>query len=325
MDQKTRINLSARIGLNDMQRLGGPEQAESERLASLEASVAERVPRITPPQAFEGRPGYQPGFIEGFDVPLPSLFGIQARDVLKIPDYNDRLDYQHFSIVMSRSRRMAMFVACNIDGSRSKKIPRGDDIWSYDGRIPIEAQIGEELYQRNALDRGHLVRREDPNWGDDSTAEIANEDTFHFTNCTPQMAAFNQKTWLGLENYVLENARLWKDSVHVFTGPVFSATDRIYRDIALPTAFWKVLAFVHDDGRPSATAYMIDQANELRGLGPEAAYGRYRTFQRSIRHIEEITGIGFHALQDFDGFSNEETRTGARIEVPLRSLADVRV
>jgi endonuclease G len=172
----------------------------------------------------------------------------------------DRLDYQHFSIVMSKSRRIAMFVACNIDGSTSKTIDRGDDKWAYDGRIPLDAQIGEELYADNDLDRGHLVRREDPNWGTDESAAVANEDTFHFTNCSPQMGAFNQRTWLGLENYILQNTRRWQDRVTVFTGPVFRDDDPVYRGIRIPVAYWKVVAFVHDDGRPSATAYVIDQS-----------------------------------------------------------------
>ena len=89
-----------------------------------------------------------------------------GRDVLQIEGVaGNRLDYQHFSVMMSRSRKVAMFVAVNIDGKASKSIQRENDVWSLDGRIPIEAQIGEDLYSANDLDRGHLVRREDPNWG----------------------------------------------------------------------------------------------------------------------------------------------------------------
>jgi endonuclease G len=104
---------------------------------------------------------------------------------------------------------------------------------------------------------------------------------------------------------------------------VFTDEDMVYRDVPLPSAFWKVVAFITDDGRPSATAYMIDQKRALSAL--EAAYGRYRTYQRSVRRIEEITGLSFGPLRDFDGFSNEERRTGTRIEVELRHLGDIRV
>ena len=47
-------------------------------------------------------------------------------------------------------------------------------------------QTGEEAYRDNPLDRGHLVRRLDPAWGASrDEAKRSNDDTFHFTNCTP--------------------------------------------------------------------------------------------------------------------------------------------
>jgi endonuclease G len=319
----TTIDVTRRPRLEDLKPLGGPAASDGTApRPGLEAAV-EAAPRVTPAAAFADRPGYSTVFLGDFVVPLPEPQGRRARDVLKIPGHDDRLDYQHFSIVMSASRRIAMFVACNVDGAQTVPIERARDRWAFDGRIPSDAQIGDDLYARNDLDRGHLVRREDPNWGTMEEATTANEDTFHFTNCSPQMATFNQQTWLGLENYVLGNAKIWKERVTVLTGPVFTDEDMVYRDVPLPSAFWKVVAFITDDGRPSATAYMIDQKRALTAL--EAAYGRYRTYQRSVRRIEEITGLGFGPLRDFDGFSNEERRTGTRIEVELRHLGDIRV
>jgi endonuclease G len=321
------VNLSIRPRLSDLRRLAGPAAAESKRIeATIESATEARKksPRITAPATFDGRTGYEADFIQGFPVPLPKPIGRSRNDVLPIEGSRDhRLDYQHFSVVMSVARRMAMFVAVNMDGKKSKKIERANDVWALDGRVAVEAQIGEELYFDNDLDRGHLVRREDPNWGTAEDAEIANEDTFHFTNCSPQMAAFNQHTWLGLENYVLKEARVSKDQISVFTGPVFGGRDPEYRGVRIPLAYWKVIAFVNEDGRPSATAYMIDQKRELKNL--EATFGVYKTYQRSVRQIEELTDLDFGDLSAFDGFSNEERATNTRVESVLRTLADVRV
>lgn len=321
------VNLAIRPRLSDLERLGGPADAEASQVESAMESALEarrRGPRVTAAAVFEGRTGYQDGFLDGFPVSLPAPIDGSRQDVLPIEGTaNNRLDYQHFSVIMSRSRRIAMFVAVNIDGAQSKSIQRQNDVWALDGRIPAEAQIGEELYSANDLDRGHLVRREDPNWGGSDEAEIANEDTFHFTNCSPQMAAFNQKTWLGLETYVLQEARVSKDRITVFTGPVFGARDPEYRGVKIPLAYWKVIAFINEDGRPSASAYMIDQKQELRNL--EATFGVYKTYQRSVRQIEELAGLDFGALSNFDGFSNEERATNVRIESALRSPADMRV
>jgi endonuclease G len=316
------VDLARRPRLGDMKRVGGPADAQLEASVKVEAAQRERRLRVSPPEKFAGRTGYDADFL-AFGAPLPTPTGPCARDVLETGTAGNRLDYEHFSVVMSQSRRMAMFVAVNIDGGTSIKINRDSDTWFLDGRIPIEAQLGEELYAQNLLDRGHLVRREDPNWGDEDTAETANEDTFHFTNCSPQMAGFNQRTWLGLEDYLLINTRKLRERVTVLSGPVFGNSDLQYRGALIPLAYWKVVAFTTDDGKPSATAYMIDQEHELTQL--EAAFGRYKTYQRSVRRIERLTGLDFGRLREFDGFSNEEAATGTEIEAVIRTLGDLRV
>src|SRR5262245_59534327 len=149
-----------------------------------------------------------------------------------------------------------------------------------------------------------MVRREDPIWGSMAVAHRANRDTFHFTNSCPQMAGVNQRVWLGLENYVLHNARADGMRVSVFTGPFFSDDDLEYRGAVVPLSFWKVVAIVTENGRPSATAYKVSQARELAEL--EFVYGAYKTFQISVRQVIDGTGIDFSGLVNYDGFSEHE-------------------
>ena len=54
--------------------------------------------------------------------------------------------------------------AVNIDGEHSVRIKRGDDKWFTDGRLPLEAQLRDVNFADAQIDRGHMVRREDPNW-----------------------------------------------------------------------------------------------------------------------------------------------------------------
>jgi endonuclease G, mitochondrial len=314
------LDLQYHPRLHDMYRLGPAEDRRSAFESALEAR--RRPPRVTAPETLADRGGYDPDFLGEFVVPWPSPVGARGADVSLVDGSADnRLDYTHFSVTMSASRRLAMIVGVNISGAESVSVTRTADKWSYDGRLPIVAQVGEDLYADNLLDRGHLVRRQDPNWGEE--AETANEDTFHFTNCSPQMAGFNQKTWLSLEDHILQNTQRWQERVTVFSGPVFRDDDRSYRGLRIPTAYWKVVAFLSDDGKPSATAYMIDQVRELGDL--EASFGRFKTYQRSVARIQELTDIDFGELSQFDGFSNEERATGTRIESELRKPEDMRV
>jgi endonuclease G len=279
------------------------------------------APRTTPAGVLAERQGYADDFLGDFVVPWPTPSVELAPDVYPLDNAGNRLDYTHFSITMSRSRRLALYVGVNIDGEHSVEVKRGRDAWAYDGRLPAQAQIGESLYADNLLDRGHLVRRQDPNWG--PQAEVANGDTFHFTNCSPQMSAFNQKTWLELEDYVLDNTRRWKQRVTVFSGPVLHEEDRQYRGVRIPEAFWKVVAFLSEDGKPSASAYLITQSRELGQL--EFTFGRLRTYQCSVTQIQQLTGIEFGNLAQYDGFSNEERLTGTRIQAQIQGPRDIRL
>ena len=307
------IDLSYRPRLADLQQLG---RSNSGLLPFEQEGV-----RTSEPGTFRGRAGYREDFLTGFVVSLPDTTAI-AEDVLPVPEsVGSRLDYEHFSVVMSKSRRLALFTAVNIDGSASVSVPRGGDPWAFDGRIPEEAQAGDELYADNDFDRGHLVRREDPNWG--PTASVANRDTFHFTNCAPQLFVFNQRTWLSLEDYILANTRRVGERATVFTGPVFRPNDPVYRGVAIPLAYWKVVAFIHDDGRPSASAYMIDHDVDLDAQS--LLFGAFKTYQRSVLSIESLTKLDFGSLQEFDGFSNEEKATGDVVRVLITEAEDIRL
>jgi len=263
--------------------------------------------------------GYEPKFL-GPRVELPALSPAQLADAaVRLDGRGHVLEYVHFSVVMCRTRRMAYYTAVNIDGKQIKSIPRDRDVWYFDPRLSREDQIGPDLYVGNELDQGHLVRRTDPVWG--RSAATANEDTFHFTNCAPQHARLNRRTWLALEDYILSNADNHDLKVTVFTGPVFRADDMTYRAAyRLPAEFWKVVVMVKPDRSLSATAYLQTQKNLLEDL--EFAYGPYRTYQVAVTRIEAITGLDFGRLRDFDPLADTESAGPARV---IGGAEDVRV
>lgn len=261
--------------------------------------------------------GYDPAFLgEGLNVPLPPVK--DAADVAETLDGGKELDYTHFSIVMSRSRRLAYYSAVNIDGSQLVEVKRSNDKWYFDPRMAREFQSGPELYARNDLDRGHLTRRQDPNWGRDAVQ--ANAHTFHFTNSAPQHKGLNQKTWLSLEDYILENAGANGFKVNVFTGPVFRDDDVVYRgEFRIPAEFWKVAVMAKEDGALSATAYLLTQRDLIGDL--EFAYGPFQTFQVPLALLDELAGIDWSALQPHDPLANVEG-AGARL---IAGRGDIRL
>ncbi len=262
------------------------------------------------PESFTGRDGYDPDFLGtgGLSVPLPGL-GRWCEDVAPVSDdADDVLKYRHFSVLQSASRRLPLLTAVNIDGGRMVRLKRKGS-WKLDGRLDPEHQIGNELYRHNPLDRGHMVRRRDPGWGDSrEQAQEAEIDTFHYTNSTPQHKDLNQRDWVGLEDYVLEAAETRGFRISVFTGPIFREGDRRLREqpgaemIQIPEEFWKIAVMVNDDtGELSATGYVLSHGEMIRDL-TEAAFvlGHYETYQVRIARIEEETGLDFGRLKEFD-------------------------
>lgn len=265
------------------------------------------------------REGYRADFLgSGKRVRLPSLTADQEEDAVPVPERSDYvLPYTHFSVVMCQSRRLSYFTAVNIDGDQSINLRRSG-AWALDPRIPAEMQCGDEIYQGNKLDKGHMVRRLDPVWGSPDIAKKANNDTFLYTNACPQHALLNQGTWNELENYILNNTDERNMKVSVFTGPVLKTSDPAYRGIKIPQEYWKVVAMVKPNGKLSATAYMLSQSQLMDDLElPEFQFGAFQTFQVTISKIEEETKLSFGSLKDFDPLSSSEfERTVIAISSP---------
>jgi DNA/RNA endonuclease G (NUC1) len=304
------------------------------------ASDADRADEIEGEEAtaadYKGREGYAAKFLgDRFEIPLPSVVR-DAEDVLKYANDGKAdtvLRYEHYSVVMSKSRRMCFFSAANIDGGQSRKGARV--AWKWDPRIPRTQQIMNECYGAPPkFSRGHMTRREDPGWGDPKTAKRGNEDSMHVTNTTPQMQAFNAPIWLALEDYALQHAREDEMKISVFTGPYFATNDPVMYGIKIPRAFWKVIAFIHDDtGELCATGYQMTQQQSLPD--EEFVFGTFTSpqlhvaTQVPIASIETLSGLSFGDLASVDPLADGDeavgtgplqtsSRSGSCAELPQR-------
>ena len=243
--------------------------------------------------------GYDPDFLTT-PLPLPQ----PAQRVRELPS-------PRFTVLLDPVRRLAVVTAVNIDGARVLELPRTGE-WRLDDRVPAAEQTGPAVYAKNDLDRGHLVRRRDPVWGDPATARAAGEATFTYPNAAPQAAGFNQSKllWLGLEDHVLAYAETTDQRLSVFTAPILADDDPAYRGIRIPLRFWKVAAWRVDDG-PAAAGFVLDQSELVDTRDETLAappLGTFRTFQVPIADIAALTGIDLGPLIGADVLD----RRGAR-------------
>ena len=141
------------------------------------------------------------------------------------------------------------------------------------------------------------MRRLDPAWGTEVLAKAANDDTFHFTNATPQHHEFNAGStlWAGLEDYVLDNADTADLAVSVLTGPVLRRRRRrataacSCRASSGRSSRWSSSPA---RSRSPATCSARRRCSTTSRATEEFSYGAYRTFQVPVRRIAALTGLG---------------------------------
>ncbi|MGX5637687.1 DNA/RNA non-specific endonuclease [Brevundimonas diminuta ATCC 11568] len=279
----------------------------------------------TPAADLADRQGFDPGFL-GDDLVTPwpilsdDLMAGLAKPTDATPQRPYELRYTHFGVMFSERLKLPVMTAVNIDGGRAVRLKRGRDRWFFDERIPVSAQFTSQDYNHRGIDRGHMVRREDPNWGE--LAAQANSDTFHLTNAAPQHSSFNRSAelWLGLESYILESSRTWGFKASVFTGAVHLPDDPplVEDGMPVPLEYWKLAVMrAADSPRLHATAWLLSQGQLVRRMLEERnrrearegfVLGPFRTFQISVEDLGKALGYDLGPYIEADPFRAEQER-----------------
>ena len=280
------IEVSVRIG--DVAAHGVSVGQSDVMKTESDDGITEKLVEPVHETDYSNRQGYDPKFL-GTKLPSPTVRSTKV--VAKSKDGEKVLDYHRFSLVMHKERRLAIYTACNIDGREHKREPeKGPQFvysrkalggmgkndrekWFNDPRLADEHQLPNKFYDkdRKAFDKGHLVRRDDVAWGDTyKEVMFANGDTFHVTNCSPQVGKFNRSNrrgvWGKLENEVLKQAENHDEMYSVFCGPILDDSDPVFDGVdddskikvRIPKKFWKIIV-VNNDGDLEAYAFLLDQ------------------------------------------------------------------
>lgn len=291
---------------------------------------------------FAGRKGYDPDFLQVAQVPLPKTpAGITlSRPSDATDERPHELKYQHFSVLYSGQLKSPILAAMTLDGALTRPQKRGNDKWFSDGRLPEAEQLGKVDYDDPAIDRGHLIRRAATNWGEtEEIAKRSNDDSFHYTVASPQHLGFNRshQQWLGLENYIMSNARTHGFRCCVFTGPIFTGNELELKNTGspIPNAYFKVVTMLAEaDGslgvlRRHATAYVLSQGQLIQQLLMDQgstestegfAFDAFKTFQTRIADLEQISGFDFGDLKDADPLAQQVSDLSAEGPAPRSTV-----
>jgi DNA/RNA endonuclease G (NUC1) len=261
---------------------GDGHHAELERLLA-------GLSRLAPPSRVDNvRPGFDTAFL-GTDVNLPAITGVA-----------EEFRYLHFSVVMNPARRLAWYVAYNMQPAVD--VQRGNR-WMADPMLPAAFQPHNDHFRGSGFDRGHLVAPRSVSWGTQRQAQLANYQSFFWTNTAPQHPDMNQGWWLAVENWEREIAAAHGKAIG-FSGPVLAGDDPIHRGVEqligrlrvrqnfrLPRRFWKVVVIADDQGELKSAAFLLDQealvqSRAARHLEPSES-------RCSVADVEAATGLDF--------------------------------
>ena len=117
----------------------------------------------------------------------------------------------NYALEWVADKRHAAWVAFSFDAETSQKnVNRSDDAWMPDPFVPTSPE--ESDHKSDGFDKGHLCASEDRVYN-----RTANEQTFYYTNISPQMTSFNGGYWITFEKLLQTWARSG-DYEHIYVA-----------------------------------------------------------------------------------------------------------
>ena len=196
-----------------------------------------------------------------------------------------------FSMEYDKSKKHSRWIAFRFDNqTKQQNVSRSDEPFDADPAIGSQYQRVQADFGKQGYDRGHLCASADRLY-----QQEANDQTFYYTNMSPQRNNFNTGVWLALEGQVQSWGRSCtaSDTLYVVKGGTIDKEEQVKEYIGgdrskpVPKYYYMALLFKkgdsfkaiafwmeHTDSKPSKTIKLVDYA-------------------LSIDELEEKTGIDF--------------------------------
>lgn len=198
-----------------------------------------------------------------------------------------------YTLSYNEKHEQANWVAYELTEAETHKVVNRTNDFHPDNAVKTSSATNID-YIGSGFDRGHLAPAADMSWSKRSM-----EDSFFYSNMSPQVPGFNRGIWKKLEEQVRQWAIQNKD-IYVVTGPVLENNLPSIgpNKVSVPRFYFKVIL---DYTEP-----------ELKGIGfimPNASSTLpLQSYAVSIDSVEHVTGINFFpALPDKQEQALEKT------------------
>lgn len=247
--------------------------------------------------------GYDNVSVTGYEIPHLNDQNVYADHYVTM----DGVQILNYALEWDNTKRHANWVAFTFDTTTSADNVKRTDAWSVDPKLPAEMQVQESDHKNDGFDKGHLCASEDRVY-----LKEANEQTFYYSNMSPQLKDFNGGFWRKLETRVQTWGRSTADGVYDkvyvtkggtlnkllknFKGttvnggtPTTDANGFTIHGLACPEYYFMAVLSQKDDVF-HAIAFLVPHKE---GMTENPSSDELKEYVVSVDKLEEETGIDF--------------------------------
>lgn len=235
----------------------------------------------------------------------------EQRDNIDYRYYTDNVgskgDVRNYTICFDRTKKAALWVAYPLHSFYTSGVAKRNDDFVVEPSIPSQYQPDLTKSYAGYYDRGHQIAA-----ADRKCSQTMMDQTFYWTNMTPQQSNFNQKLWGNLEGKV--RGEICADTLYVVTGAYFdgeyhssisqTTNDSAGKSCPIPTHYYKLLLRTVS-GRTGKAIAEIGDATQLQAIGiyiqhhdSGSSTQLKSEYFMSVSQIEQITGFDFFPMLD---------------------------
>lgn len=247
--------------------------------------------------------GYDNVSVTGYEIPHLNDQNVYADHYVTM----DGVQILNYALEWDNTKRHANWVAFTFDTTTSADNVKRTDAWSVAPKLPAEMQVQESDHKNDGFDKGHLCASEDRVY-----LKEANEQTFYYSNMSPQLKDFNGGFWRKLETRVQTWGRSTADGVYDkvyvtkggtlnkllknFKGttvnggtPTTDANGFTIHGLACPEYYFMAVLSQKDDVF-HAIAFLVPHKE---GMTENPSSDELKEYVVSVDKLEEETGIDF--------------------------------
>lgn len=247
--------------------------------------------------------GYDNVSVTGYEIPHLNDQNVYADHYVTM----DGVQILNYALEWDNTKRHANWVAFTFDTTTSADNVKRTDASSVDPKLPAEMQVQESDHKNDGFDKGHLCASEDRVY-----LKEANDQTFYYSNISPQLNDFNGGFWRKLETRVQTWGRSTADGVYDkvyvtkggtlnkllknFKGttvdggtPTTDANGFTIHGLACPEYYYMAVLSQKDDVF-HAIAFLVPHKE---GMTENPSSDELKEYVVSVDKLEEETGIDF--------------------------------